>query len=286
MRTLAFPPVLAILAALCAPGQALAVPVTISAGPPGSIRLAPGADLLAGYTLRLPTGHAANELRIEAASVAIAGRCADGSATTVTIPLAGGRYVLPAGVAARAFQGTARLPRSLCHGAGLLTAGGATFVADVRAARPARADVSFRLSAGRSIGWTSDPVGVAAGDRRAAPLVRAVAVPPSAVPGLRIAATQKVAGNRVDYRFTVSNTSATPLSVAFSNPRCDTGSLSPSAVQSILPGTSLSWECWHTAVPRDGGSVATTAAALAMAGDGTQLGPVAATLVARVAARR
>src|SRR2546423_10066651 len=100
-------PVLAALAALCAPGQAFAVPITISAGAPGAVRLTPGDDVRAGYTLRLPGTHAANELSVGGASIAIAGRCPHGSPASFTIPLSSSRYAISAALPARGFDGSA-----------------------------------------------------------------------------------------------------------------------------------------------------------------------------------
>ncbi|MBV8080776.1 MAG: hypothetical protein JO186_10435 [Actinobacteria bacterium] len=262
----------AALAALWPACAARAVPVTVDAD--AGVRIAAGQVVTATYTLGVP-GRGTARVSFDAAAVVLTGRCGDGTTASVEVPLAAGPYAL---VASRAVTSAARAPRTLCAG-GVLHAERASFSGDIRSTAALR--VSFRVG---SLGATPAVDVPADASRVAGPLVPDTPAPPTSTTGLRIATQQHVvrSAHRIDYRITVTNTSAEALAVALADPRCDKQSVSPFPVQTVLAGASLSWECSHLAQAGDGPAYANTAAALGTAQDGTEFGPVAATSTVRV----
>jgi hypothetical protein len=124
--------------------------------------------------------------------------------------------------------------------------------------------------------------------------VAATRAKPARVAGLEIVKKQRVGsagpyiagpvtavvGAPLDYRIVVTNTTARSLDVVLSDPRCDAGSLSPAATQTLLAGQSLAWECRHLVTAADGSLFSTTAFAVGTTPGGTPLGPVASSVFA------
>ncbi len=105
----------------------------------GSLKLAPGALLRAGYSFTMPGAHASATLSMANAAVTFAAECATGSGGgTITVPLAAGPYTDPAGAKAwfpsgdqkntASYQGALTLP-DLCQGGLMSLAKGGTFTA-------------------------------------------------------------------------------------------------------------------------------------------------------------
>jgi len=255
--------------------EARAVPVTITSSLGGTARIAPGRAIRAGFELWRAGRHPRAGVSISGAGIAVSGRCPDGSATTVAIRLGAARYGL--GAARDGVERIVHAPASLCAGAPL-TARTATFVADVDSATGGGLELAFHF--GKA--FASAPVHVRGATERARPRAPAQPALRAVAPGLRIATAQTVdrASHHITYRITVTNTSGSALAVTVADPGCDAGSLSPLAAQTMLAGSSLAWECWHTVREADGAAYRNTAAAVAIGGDGLQYGPVANTSVA------
>jgi hypothetical protein len=284
----------------------------------GAIQISARDYVAAGYEFRLPGSHPAADVTFSNASVTISGRCSNGGTGTITIWMTSRPYHVAAGDAgwqpgSATYQGAAQAPASLCGGAGTLDASsGATFTADVHAGDPAaRVDVAFHYRDPKARGQANVDCSTAAGAAACAikpsgevslslggtsVLTRAPAVldRPAEVPGLKIVKLERLGaigeyvagpiaapvGAQLDYRITVTNTTGASLDVTLSAPRCDAGSLSPSAAQTLLAGQSLAWECRHALAAADGSSFRATASAVGLTAAGSQLGPVSSAVIA------
>jgi hypothetical protein len=91
-------------------------------------------------------------------------------------------------------------------------------------------------------------------------------------------------GDGIDYRMVVSNTGDTSLTIAFSDPRCDSGTLAPAGTQTIAAGGSLAYTCSHLLVAGDGSSFTNTATATGTSPSGDHVGPVSSSVVVNVVA--
>jgi hypothetical protein len=133
-----------ILAAFAFPAAASASNVTIKSSAEGSIRIATGDNVAAGYQFTIPGSHPETTVLLEEATVAISGPCSNGGTETITIPLAAGPYTdplnssawLPSGPLGQddpaTYEGS--VTASVCGGGGTLDASaGAVFSAEVEA---------------------------------------------------------------------------------------------------------------------------------------------------------
>jgi len=84
-----------VVAALALPGAAWASNVTITSSSEGSIRVASGDYVAAGYQFTIPGSHPATNVLVAEASVTITGSCSNGGSDTLAIPLAAGPYSDP-----------------------------------------------------------------------------------------------------------------------------------------------------------------------------------------------
>jgi len=133
-----------ILASLAFPAAAFASNVKITSSAEGSIKIASGDYVAAGYQFTIPGNHPATTVLVAEATVTITGPCSNGGSDALTIPLAAGPYGDPLNSSAwypngplgqddpASYQGS--VTASVCGGSGTLNASaGAVFSAEVEA---------------------------------------------------------------------------------------------------------------------------------------------------------
>jgi hypothetical protein len=152
-----------IVAAFAFPAAASASNVTIKSSAEGSIRIATGDEIAAGYQFTILGSHPETMVLLEEATVAITGPCSNGGTETITIPLAAGPHTdpvkssawLPSGPLGQddpaTYEGS--VTASVCGGTGTLNASaGAVLSARVevdRTAAPVQLRFHYRDPAGK-----------------------------------------------------------------------------------------------------------------------------------------
>jgi hypothetical protein len=111
-------------------------------------------------------------------------------------------------------------------------------------------------------------------------------------PGIGILKTQRIGtghvftratlvaqvGQTVHYRMVVANTGDVTLTITFSDPRCDAGTLQPTGTQTIAPATSLTYTCSHLLKASDGNTFTNTATATGTTPKGDHTSPVSSSV--------
>jgi hypothetical protein len=124
-----------------------------------------------------------------------------------------------------------------------------------------------------------------------------VVTPPTPRPGISIVKTERVGsrgnfvrgplrallGAQLQYRIVVTDTGNTSLSVAFLDPRCDAGTLSPTGPQPVAVDGSILYSCSHVlvAVPSRG-IFRNVATATGTSPQGVRVGPLKSAVAAQV----
>jgi len=139
--------VVAAVACLLCFSSAVAAPTTTpTQAMLGNVEVLPGSLLRAGFTLSVPGPHPAMMLELTDAVVTFAASCPHGgTGGTITVPLAGGPYVLAANAGAwlpsdkpddpNTFQGSIAVP-DLCGGTAVSLAGGGSLTTSLDASVP------------------------------------------------------------------------------------------------------------------------------------------------------
>jgi len=121
---------------------------------------------------------------------------------------------------------------------------------------------------------------------------------PSATPGIAIVKYERIGqsgafvrgpltatvGQTVEYKIVVTNEVNTALTVTLSDPRCDSGTITPSDTPTIAAGGTETYFCTHVLVKTDAGSFVNTATATGQTVSGTKVGPVSSHVLVKVSA--